>query len=111
MRGGLIQFDDTDKEMVAAITKAIQNHQEKTLGLQRSDFPRLCPPLDALKTIWNQSLEAEMKLYPQSDVSKMRNDFEVAAVSKLCVVDVEKTLEEVTWQSFFKSLNVEYTIL
>ena len=68
---------------------------------------RKCPEQDVLDGIWKLSLEAEKELYPESDVAEMQDEFEVYATSKFCVLDVQKTLQEATWQSFFKSLNVE----
>lgn len=106
MKAGMIQFNETDKNMTSIITKAIQDHQEKTLKLERNDFHRLCPPEEVLNDIWKKSLMSELKLFPKSDIYNLRNDFKVCSSSKLCVVDVEKTMKEATWQSFFKSLNV-----
>jgi hypothetical protein len=106
----LIQFNDTNASETKFVIQAIQNHQEKTLNLTTRDFPRLCPSEDTLNRIWNTSLMAEMSLFPSlfenftEGESNMRNDFELAASTSLCVVNVNWILQQDTWESFFKSL-------
>ena len=63
-------------------------------------------PSHVLDKIWNISLTSEMMLFPERfhqprAASELRADFDIAARTSLCAMDVTKTLAEETWQSFF----------
>lgn len=110
IKAGLIQFNDTNTSETKYVIEAIQNHQETTLNLTTHDFPRLCPPKKTLNKIWNASLITEISLFPSLfenytvGESNLREDFDLAAGTSLCVVDVGLILIQETWKSFFKSL-------
>eukprot|EP00593_Proboscia_inermis_P012840 CAMPEP_0171326010 /NCGR_PEP_ID=MMETSP0816-20121228/117175_1 /TAXON_ID=420281 /ORGANISM="Proboscia inermis, Strain CCAP1064/1" /LENGTH=207 /DNA_ID=CAMNT_0011825345 /DNA_START=556 /DNA_END=1179 /DNA_ORIENTATION=- len=101
---GLINIK-TDK-MMKKVVLAVQSHQERTLKLESSDFKRQCLPPDILEKVWEISLSSEMALFPKyvkSTTNNLRSDFDMAAKTTLCKVDVEEILKEEEWQSFFKS--------
>ena len=103
-KAGLIKIE-SDKKM-NEVAKALQSHQEKTLKLKSSDFKRQCLPPDILQELWELSLGFELTLFPEyvnSTANDLRSDFEEAAKTTLCKIDIEKTLKEEKWQSFFNS--------
>ena len=113
MKAGLIHFNEEEEEHTKAIIQATQNHQEKTLGLTNHDFPRVCPQRKVLNKIWHISLQTEKFLFPslfedsKADAeANLREDFDLAAKTSLCVLDVQKVLQDDAWKTFFKSMKV-----
>jgi len=105
MKAGWLQIK-SDKRM-KQVTQAVQNYQEKTLKLSSSNFKRVCLLPEDLEKIWRLSLQSELMFFPDqvnSTNNDLRSDFETAARTTLCKVDVNNTLGYHDWQSFFKSL-------
>ena len=70
-----------------------------------------CLPSESLDRLWQRSLEYKRSLFPDGlsgDILKeeqeMKAEFDLAAKSSLCSVDVDNALSQKDWQDFFKSL-------
>ena len=112
LEAGLIRSKENDgharisRHVQRIISTKVQRYHEETRNLTISDFQRVCPPSHVLDKIWNISLTSEMMLFPERfhqprAASELRADFDIAARTSLCAMDVTKTLAEETWQSFF----------
>ncbi len=92
------------------VTKAVQDYH--VLNLKSSDFQRTCLPQDALDTLFQMSLKSEKTLYPElfhdnsTAEAELRSDFEIAAKTILCKLNVEKTLADEVWKRFFNRTSV-----
>ncbi|KAL7526824.1 hypothetical protein ACHAWF_001923 [Thalassiosira exigua] len=100
---------DSDEEM-AAVAGAVQRHVKKRVEAKGGNLKRLCPPPPILDRIWKKSLESEAALFPEgvdgtttTSIDMMRSEFETAAKTTLCKVDVETTLRDGSWKTFFES--------
>eukprot|EP00591_Stephanopyxis_turris_P001482 CAMPEP_0195509500 /NCGR_PEP_ID=MMETSP0794_2-20130614/2417_1 /TAXON_ID=515487 /ORGANISM="Stephanopyxis turris, Strain CCMP 815" /LENGTH=520 /DNA_ID=CAMNT_0040636733 /DNA_START=176 /DNA_END=1738 /DNA_ORIENTATION=- len=87
----------------------IQERQEGKLNLTANDFPKDCLSEDMLDQLLKQSLLAEQMVLPSFYASPLgeedlRRQFQVAATSTLCAVDVKKVLADSDWIAFFKSV-------
>mmetsp|Transcript_7057 Transcript_7057/g.7793 ORF Transcript_7057/g.7793 Transcript_7057/m.7793 type:complete len:416 (-) Transcript_7057:63-1310(-) len=83
---------------------AIQDHQEQILGLTKDDFKLNCLSNEILQQILNESLKYELTFFPERNETDLRFDFEKAAKSKMCEVDLNAVLEDTEWRAFFKVL-------
>ena len=106
MKLGLITIQ-SDEDM-KQVTRDVKHHQEETLNLTSSDYKKKCPSKDIMDMIWETSLRSEMEFFPgningTSTTDDLRSSFEIAALSTLCQVDVDATLEEQVWVEFFES--------
>lgn len=104
-KAGYIKFKGKSKKI--KIKQAINKKKNE----MSYEFQRICPPQDVLDGIWNITLTSEMLLFPAafedpSGQIELRNDFD-SKKSSFCVVDVDKTLQDERWQSFFTTLDGE----
>ena len=98
---GLVQIE-TDAQM-DKIAKAVQNYQEKN----SLTFGKICLPTNVRDALLAKSLEYERALFPETYdkmEESLRSDFAIAAQTKLCRLDIEKTLADEKWRAFFQSL-------
>eukprot|EP01082_Thalassiosira_pseudonana_P012313 g11053.t1 g11053 contig48:41235-42609(-) len=99
-QAGLVEIN-SDQDM-RRFAKKIEDHHEKALN--GAPFRRECLPSHVLEEIWNITLTSEMWMLPSSTdtaLAEMRADFEIASNTKLCKVDVRKTLSDPSWIQFF----------
>ena len=61
MKKGMVQIQN-DQQMTQ-VTNAVQNHQLKTLGLTKDDFPLTCPSSEALDHFLSVSLMMEESFF------------------------------------------------
>eukprot|EP00539_Tryblionella_compressa_P012301 CAMPEP_0178823106 /NCGR_PEP_ID=MMETSP0746-20121128/4959_1 /TAXON_ID=913974 /ORGANISM="Nitzschia punctata, Strain CCMP561" /LENGTH=140 /DNA_ID=CAMNT_0020484677 /DNA_START=96 /DNA_END=518 /DNA_ORIENTATION=+ len=91
------------------VIKAVQKYHEETLNLTSKDFKRACLDADQLALLWKKSLNFERALVelgmPSSGENALKADFDKLAKSTLCKLDVELTLQDEAWGSFFRALN------
>eukprot|EP00957_Ditylum_brightwellii_P206572 15349047-Ditylum_brightwellii.AAC.1 len=85
-----------------------------TMEKEGMEFKKKCLSPELLDKLWEVSLAFKNDLYPDEmstlgdpslDEANMRLDFEAAAKTSLCMVDVVNVLSDVTWQEYFKSLS------
>jgi len=107
IKAGLIEINMQDQ--LDDTIKAVQKYHEETLNLTSKDFKRACLDADQLALLWKKSLNFERALVelgmPSSGENALKADFDKLAKSTLCKLDVELTLQDEAWGSFFRALN------
>lgn len=82
----------------------VKFYHEHNHNMTSNDFKKKCLPSDILQEVWEISLKNEAGLFPGRVAdNEMRDEFAKAAKSTLCTIDVDKTLKEEEWKSFFQS--------
>ena len=96
-RNGLI---NTAKWKRIAVIEAVMAH------LQNRTMPMVCPNEDVLERLWEQSLEKEVRVYPElaaqdpARTNKLREGFQKKAEQNTyCRVDLERVLADPDWRN------------
>mmetsp|Transcript_412 Transcript_412/g.989 ORF Transcript_412/g.989 Transcript_412/m.989 type:complete len:443 (+) Transcript_412:85-1413(+) len=103
-QAGLIEIN-SDEQMLRVAREIQVHHETLLMGVP---FKRECLPVEVLEDLWDMTLQSEMLLFPGQDdntIAEMRSDFDKAANTSLCKVDVQKALNEESWSLFFFTLN------
>ena len=58
--------------------------------------------------LWQATLDYKQNVYPGDDEDELKTQFEKDVLTKLCAIDVDETLKDEAWKSFFQSLSEEY---
>ena len=108
MKKGLIEIAN-DQEL-DAISSAVQEYQEETLGLTKYDFPLICLSPEVEEWLLDTSLMIEETLLPEFFKTSLgeealRASFAEHAKTDLCKLDVEEAFIDDLWIDFFTTLN------
>jgi len=101
---GMVSMSGTKK--TTKLLKAIEKYHNT--NLTGAKFERVCASSTILERIWSMTLAADSKLNPRNNpdnYDEMRLDFEKSASTKLCKLDVAKTLNNPAWKNFFDAYN------
>ena len=83
-----------------SIIQKIQQYHKKTLN--HKDFKLKCLNNQTLQLLLDISLQYEIDTFLKLDgENDLIADFHKQAMSKLCIVDVEYTLMQPEWKTFF----------
>lgn len=110
MQAKLIHTSKLEGEGMNALALATKKHQEEVYNTTKKNLKRICPERDVLDLIWEFSLLSEKTLFPHDfrntsvAEASMKADFEEIAHTALCKLDIDKILNEPSWQTFFKNL-------
>ncbi len=92
--------DKTRKKLL----EAIENYHKT--NLTGAKFERVCVSSNILERIWNMTMTAELMLnshHNLEEYDEIHLDFEKSASTKLCKLNVAKTLNDSAWTIFFQS--------
>ena len=108
MKKGMVQIQN-DQQMTE-VTNAVQNHQLKTLGLTKDDFPLTCPSSEALDHFLSVSLMIEESFFPEfyktpHGEESLRASFEKYSKTKLCALNADEVLRDTVWIGFFENFS------
>lgn len=99
MKAGLIKKMANDEIIESAKMVVLPHHN----NVIKRELEMICPSSELLEKVWKLSLKAEKKFFPDG-VGSLREDFEKAATTSLCKVDLDKVLEEGgDWRLFFEN--------
>ena len=106
-----------EKASTKSIQKAVQNKVE---SMDTEKMKMKCLASEILQDLWQKSLRYRRILFPVSsssnstslkddegltkDEREMKSEFELAAKSSLCMIDVDDAMLQTEWQAFFKSI-------
>ena len=68
-----------------------------------------CLGEDEKEKLLEMTLEYKQNVYPGDDEDELKSQFEKDALTKLCTIDMDATLKDEAWKSFFQSISREYT--
>jgi hypothetical protein len=104
MKQGLIDIN-TDQQL-DAVSNAVQEYQEGTMGLTKNDFPMICLSPEVEGWLLDISLMIEEELLPEFFVTPLgeealRVSFAEHNKTDLCKLDVDEVLNDDVWVDFF----------
>ncbi|GFH52433.1 hypothetical protein CTEN210_08909 [Chaetoceros tenuissimus] len=97
-----MDFKESDRNTARKIA---QKYLEETKNLT---MRKTCLDEDAKEKLLNKTLEFKQNVYPGDNEDELKSQFEKDVLTKLCTVDMDETLKDKAWKSFFQSISKEY---